>query len=118
MQAMKYECSQSISHAEMEFVSELPSLSSSSAADLTRMRLNINTDADSITAGAQTDLSCHVTKPIVSSWPGYYLRLRVTPPPSYKRIGMDMEVRVKCSARSAKAGSTLSWRSNIQLSWW
>jgi len=81
MQATKYEHSQSISHAEMEFVSELPSLSSSSAVDLTRMRLNINTDADSITAGAQTDLSCHVTKPIVSFWPGYYLRLRVTPPP-------------------------------------
>jgi len=67
MQAMKYGYSQSIIHAEMEFVSELPSLSSSSAVDLTRIRLNTNTDADSITAGAQTDLSCHVTKPIVSS---------------------------------------------------
>ena len=67
MKAMKYEYSQSISHAEMAFVSEHPSLSSSSAVDLTRMRLTINTGADSITTGAQTDLSCHVTKPFVSS---------------------------------------------------
>jgi hypothetical protein len=85
---MKYEYSVPIGLAETEFISKLPFLSSSSTVDMTRMWLPATTDTDSIRTGAQTDPSCHVTMPFVSSWPDCYIGPRVSPPPSQKRRGI------------------------------